>query len=155
MIWPFSAVKKKDPRINHDLDHDDQQAGADATKAKAELRKLRYDLERSKIMLEAEREELRLRTDIEEYRQRYEDLQDSRDDGSDDPDESGGSLADQAMLALVTGILGPKAAPGATIPAQVTQSQPLPDGEPTDQQLRMIWQKLPDNYKEQALKLTQ
>ena len=149
-MWPFTSKKPKDPRQNHDFSSEDSEAGAEATKSKAELRRLKTELEATKMRAQHELDMLRIKADIEEAKQ---DLQDLTSDGEEEAPEGSGSMEDQLMTMMIAKFLGgqQQAAPQPTI-IEAEQQQPAPDGEPTDQDLRELWNKLPTAYKNQALK---
>jgi hypothetical protein len=151
MIWPFSLLKPRiprDPRINHDFTLADSDMGNMVIRSNAEVKKAKNDLEIAKIKLEAERDRLQIQSEIEEYKQKLEDLQDY----DDDEPEEGGDSTDKMLMALIAGALGQKQPQGAPISPQAPIT-PTPDGEPSDQELREIWRKLPQQYKDQVRSL--
>ena len=143
MGW-FSIFKRKDPRINHDLTPEDGEAGAAATATKGEINKLKLELMKEKIKLEHQRDMLRLRADIEEAQQ---DLEELADNGESDP---GAVNPDAALIGLISNFMASKNAGSAPISQPMTTNEATPDGEPTNEQLRDLWHKLPEGYKAQA-----
>lgn len=144
----FKTKKPRDPRLNHDLDPEEQQSGAETTASKGELNRLRIRLQMEKAKLEAERDSLELKKQIIQARQ---DLEDLEDDSFDDEDQDSGSnnSLEAALIGLLGGALAPKQAPQSTI-TQSADTTATPDGEPTNEELRTLWQKLPQAYKDQA-----
>lgn len=140
----FDIFKRRDPRQNHDPTPDEQLSGGETMATKGEYNRLKIQLAKQKLQLEHERDMLQIRAQIEEAHQDLEDLQ-----AEDEPEEGGST--DQALLTLVSsflakknGEIAPQGQPAATIEA-------TPEGEPTNEELRQLWHKLPDNYKSQAL----
>lgn len=146
-MWPFSSIKRKDPRQNHEFTQEDTEAGGEATKSKAELRRLRNELEASRLRANHELEMIRIKADIEDAKQQLSDLMD------DGEEQEPGSVEDSIMTMLLTKFLGGQAS--APVPLSQNQIQQVqtatPDGEPTDQDLRELWNRLPVNVKNQAL----
>jgi len=147
MIWPFSLFKRRDPRQNHDFSHDDQQAGAEVNKAKASLKRKELELQEKKIELEAERDQIKLEAEIEKYNRMLDDLR-----GDDEEEEEpANNSPDNALNNLVSLFIAQKMGLSAPQGQPTTSIQATPEGEPTNDQLRELWRKLPDNYKQQAL----
>jgi hypothetical protein len=152
-MWPFTTKKPKDPRNNHEFTLDDSKAGIEVRESKASLQKLKYQIEENKLRYQAEIDEMRAQRDLIRVQQQLEDLQGDMEEVETDS----GSVEDQMMTMLLGKFLGGQ----QPINTHVTHMDPpgdpiapqeaTTDGQPTDQDLRELWNKLPQNVKNQAL----
>ena len=123
-----------------------RQIGADTTKLRGELNHAKHDYEMALAKLEFEKRKLELENSIAELQEDAAEFED------DYPDAQGEDSADTMLIKLLAPMLL-KNQQGGIPPPQAAPAQPsegLPPGEPTDQELRDLWQKLPDQYKAQA-----
>jgi len=120
------------------FDDRDREASMAMRQSRAELTRLKNELEKQRLMLEHEKEKLRLEVDIEEQRQHLEDLTGSEDE---EPAEQSGSVADGMLMMLAQKILTPAAAqpPTTQQPTSTTTSM-------SDEQLREILETVPSKY---------
>lgn len=144
-IGLFDIFKRKDPRCNHDMNDEDRENSANTRKLKLELKRAQHDHDLALENLRFEQKRLELQQSIQELR---DDIEDYNGD-YDEPGEQ--STEDKLLTTLLTSILA-KNQPGATITAAPEDLTPA-DGEPSDQELRRLWKKLPANYQAQAKEL--
>lgn len=149
-MWPFSLIKWKNPRINHDLDRIDQDSGGETMITKGELNRLKINLQKEKLKLEHARDMAQLQAELLEAQQDLEDLQ-----AENEPEPEKDDSLDKMMMGLLMGVMAPKGS--AQIPAvsndyTAPASVNTPTGEPSNEELRTLWHKIPKNYQDQALK---
>lgn len=146
-IGILSIFKRKDPRINHDLNDDDRDGSANTRRLKAELRAAQHEHDMALEQLRFEQKRLQLQQSIQELR---DDIEDYNSD-YDDPVE-GGSTEDKLLSTLLTSILaksqGQASTPAAAL--EITPTENTPENDPTDQELRDLWKKLPANVQIKA-----
>jgi hypothetical protein len=145
-MWPFSIFKRRDPRQNHVTDQDDSDSGAATMATKGELNRMKLQLQMEKAKLEHARDVLRIQADIKEAQLDLQDL-----DEEDSPEGSGEGSADAELVKLLAGFVASKNAGSSPQVQPTTSIEATPEGEPTNEELRDLWHKLPDNYKTQAL----
>jgi len=146
MKWPFSLFKRRDPRQNHITDQEDSESGAATMATKGELNRLKYQLQMEKAKLEHARDMLKIQADIKEAQLDLQDL--DEESGEDEP---AGDSSDDMLVKLLSGVIAGKNAGSQIMPPPAAEN--IPDGEPSNQQLREMWAKLPPQYKDQAMSM--
>jgi len=139
----LDIFKRRDPRLNYDLQPKDKALGGDSTRLKWELNRQKHDYEMALEKLEYEKRRLQLENDISNLQSEAEEM------SEDYPDEEN-SAEDKILGAFLAQIMAKNQTQTAAPQAAADPEVPLPPGEPTDADLRVLWRKLPQNVKDQA-----
>jgi hypothetical protein len=143
----FKKTSKYGDNRTYDLQHEDQEAGAEANRSKAQIKRLKAQLDMDRYRLEHERDRLRLEAEIKELQMDLEDL-----DATDEPIQEDNSVEKMVMGLIASSMMSKK---GNSTPEFTgnTVQEVTPEGEPSNAELRQLWTKLPPNYKDQALNM--
>jgi len=137
----FDLFKRKPDQFRGFTD-ETRYLGTEATRLRGELNKSKHEYQMMLEKLEFEKRKLELENSIAELKDEAAEFEE------DYPDTEEGESADAMLIKLLAPMLLKNQ---ITPPAPAAQpSEGLPPGEPTDQELRDLWQKLPDQYKAQA-----
>lgn len=147
-MWPFDMFKRRDPRHNHVATMEDSESGAATMATKGELNRMKLQLQMEKAKLEHARDMLKLQADIKEAQLDLQDL--DNEDDSQDPESNS---VDGELIKLIAGAIASKNQSYAPVGQPMTPTEATPEGEPTNEELRELWKKLPENYKTQAMSM--
>jgi len=140
----FSFLKKKDPRINHDLTDEDRALGGQNRLSKLEIARRKAELDLQLQELRAENERIKVEIQIEQAKQQLDEL---RGDDSDDIDDNTGTSFEDTLLATIAAkIMGG---------SQVQNTTPIqPQQQVTDTQILDYWYNLDNGIKKYILSLS-
>jgi len=139
----FDFLRKSRKWGGHDLEQEDREAGGETKRIKAELTRTRHEHDMMLETLRFEHAQMELQMKIDDLRAYQEELY-----GDDEPEVEGSTPESMLMGVIASKLMGNQQTAPQT---PVSPSKVLPPGEPTDDELRGLWQNLPPALKKQAL----
>jgi hypothetical protein len=143
-FWNIFKRKEKDNRTNHDFNEEDRNLSLEIRKQKAELKRLELERESELRKLEFEKRKIQLQEEIDELK--GEDFEDYEEEGSS---------SDAMLMMLLSKVLGNSPQTTAETHTSPLNNSQVSAVDFSEEQIKEIWEKLPNSYKKYAKGLTE